>query len=358
MEEQQQKKENQATSFTKKVLITAGIVIPIILLLLLFGFAFKVLLLVLAAVLFAVFFRGIASWISQHTSIPMGWSLLMAVIGVLGLIVLINWLIAPQVAEQVNQLSEKLPQSIDNAKQHLEQTQWGQQLINQIPESPQKFLKNQEGWFQKTFGVVSSTLGTLADLYIILLLGMFIMAQPQPYVKGIVSLVPPSRQERAKEVLHQVYITLQRWLAGKLFSMLVVAILTAIGLYILGVPMALALSLIAGLLSFIPNFGPILALIPAVLVGFLQGPSTALYVVFLYVGVQAIESNLITPFVQRKMVSMPLAMIIIAQVLLGILVGGLGLILATPILAVVVVLVKMLYVEDVLGDKAGSNQQN
>ncbi len=352
MSEQQQEKESKPTSFTGKVLITAGIVIPVILVLLLFGFAFKVLLLVMAAVLLSAFFRGIASWISRHTSIPMGWSLLIAVVGVLGIVVLTNLLIAPQIAEQASQLAEKLPQTLANAKQQLEKTQWGKQLINQIPEDPLKFLENRDGWFQKTFGVVSSTLGTLADLYIILLLGMFILADPQPYVKGIVSLVPPSRHKRAQEVLDQVYTTLQRWLAGKLLSMLVVAVLTVIGLWILGVPLALVLGLIAGLFSFIPNFGPILGLIPAVLVALLESPTTALYVVLLYVGIQAVESNLITPFIQREAVSLPLAMIIIAQILLGILVGGLGLILATPILAVVVVLIRMLYVEDVLGDKA------
>lgn len=351
MPEDQQEKKNTSDSFTHRVLITVGIVIPILLILLLFGFAFKVLLLVLAAILIAAFFRGIASWVSQHTKIPMGWSLLIAVVGVLGLVVLANLLLAPQIAEQGQQLAEKLPQTIDNAKQQLEESQWGRQLINEIPEDPQKFLKSREGWFQQTFGVVSSTLGTLADIYIILLLGMFIMAQPQPYVQGMVSLVPPSRRKRAQEVLHQVYTILQRWLAGKLLSMLVVAILTVLGLWILGVPLALVLGLIAGLLAFIPNFGPILALIPAVLIGLLEGPDTALYVVFLYVGVQTVESNLITPFIQREAVALPLAMIIIAQILLGILVGGLGLILATPILAVAVVLVKMLYIEDVLGDE-------
>lgn len=348
MSAHQQENESKQASFTRRTLITVGIVIPIILILLLFGFAFKVLLLVMAAVLLAAFFRGIASWISRHTKIPMGWSLLIAVVGVLGLLVLINLLIAPQIVEQVHQLTEKLPQTIDNAKQHLEESGWGKQVLNEIPEDPQKFLENRPGWFQQTFGIVSSTLSTLADIYIVLLLSMFIMAQPQPYVKGIVSLVPPSRRKRAQQVLRQVYTTLQRWLIGKLLSMLVVAVLTVAGLWIIGVPLALVLGLIAGLLSFIPNFGPILALIPAVLIGLLEGGDTALYIVFLYVGVQAVESNLITPFIQREMVSLPLAMIIIAQILLGILVGGLGIILATPILAVAVVLIKMLYIEDVL----------
>jgi predicted PurR-regulated permease PerM len=108
-------------------------------------------------------------------------------------------------------------------------------------------------------------------------------------------------------------------------------------------------------MAFIPNFGPIIALIPALLVAMTQSPTTALYVLILYMAVQVIESNLITPFIQREMVALPLAVIIVAQVVLGILVGGLGLILATPIVAIAMVLVRMLYIQDVLARRRYKN---
>ncbi len=205
-------------------------------------------------------------------------------------------------------------------------------------------------------GVFAATFGVLADLYIILIIGLFMMATPKPYVNGLVTLIPKAGRQRAQEVFEKLGTTLKRWIAGKLFSMLVVAILTALGLWILGVPMVLALAILAGILSFIPNFGPIIALIPAVLVGFMEGPSMALYVALLYVGVQAVESNIITPMVQKKMVYIPPAMTLISQVLLATLVGGLGLILATPIIAITMVLINMLYVEDVLGDRSASEE--
>ncbi len=201
-------------------------------------------------------------------------------------------------------------------------------------------------------GVFSATFGVLADLYVIVFIGLFMMAQPEPYQKGIVKLAPLSKRARAQEVIDKLGTTLQRWIAGKLISMIVVAVLSSLGLWILGVPLPLALGCIAGLLSFIPNFGPLIALVPAVLLGFTQGPNTALYVALLYIGIQAVESNLITPLVQKQMVYLPPAIILGGQVLLGILVGGLGLILATPILAIVMVLINMLYVEDVLGDNS------
>nr|WP_229374877.1 AI-2E family transporter [Fibrella rubiginis] len=142
------------------------------------------------------------------------------------------------------------------------------------------------------------------------------------------------------------------WLIGKLFSMIVVGVLSFLGLWLLGVKLAAALALFAGLITFIPNFGPILALVPAVLFAFSDGPQQVLYVVLLYTGIQLIESNLLTPLVQNKMISMPPALVLISQLIMGVFVGGIGLILATPVMAVVLILVKMLYVQDVLDDKS------
>ena len=281
----------------------------------------------------------------------MNWALALATIGVLGIVILANWLLIPQVVSQANNLADQLPSAVENARRFLENKWWGQQLMSQIPENPQQFLADSSGFAMQTFGLLSSTFGILADMYVIFIIGIFIMISPAPYVNGLVSLIPSSGQDRAVEIIREVYTVLQRWLTGKLLSMLIVAILTAIGLYAMGMPLVLFLSVFAGLMAFIPNFGPIIALIPALLVAMTQSPTTALYVLILYMAVQIIESNLITPFIQREMVSLPLAIIIVAQVVLGILVGGLGLILATPIVAVVVVLVRMLYIQDALGQK-------
>jgi predicted PurR-regulated permease PerM len=109
--------------------------------------------------------------------------------------------------------------------------------------------------------------------------------------------------------------------------------------------MWLVLSLIAGLLNFIPNFGPLIAMVPAVLIGFLQGPTTALIVAALYILVQTLESSLVTPQIQKKMLNVPPALIIIAQLVMGVLTGGWGLILATPLMVVLMVMVQELYLK-------------
>ncbi|WP_420473766.1 AI-2E family transporter [Noviherbaspirillum sp. ST9] len=141
------------------------------------------------------------------------------------------------------------------------------------------------------------------------------------------------------------------WLRGKLLSMTVVGAATAIGLTILGVPLALALGLVAGLLDFIPYIGPVLAAIPALLIAFSQGPMLALYVILLFIVLQLLEGYLLLPLIERKTVSMPPALTITMQVLMGLAFGLAGIALATPLTAVVAVLVAMLYVEDVLDDR-------
>jgi predicted PurR-regulated permease PerM len=162
--------------------------------------------------------------------------------------------------------------------------------------------------------------------------------------------VPIAKRTRTRAVLDAIGHALRWWLIGRVFSMAVVAAGTALGLYLLGVPLAITLGLIAGLLDFVPTIGPILATVPAALVALLQSPLQVLYVVLLYVAVQLVEGYLLTPLVQRYTIALPPVLTIVGVVLLGVLLGGLGLILAAPLTIVLFILVKMLYIEDVLGD--------
>jgi predicted PurR-regulated permease PerM len=127
--------------------------------------------------------------------------------------------------------------------------------------------------------------------------------------------------------------------------------LTTIGLWILGVPLAFTLGVLAGILNFVPNFGPWIAAIPAVLVAFLQGPQQALYVGLLYIALQSIDGYILTPIVDRRSVELPPVLTIVAQVLLGLAFGFVGILLASPLTAVAMILIKTLYVEDLLGDR-------
>jgi len=194
-------------------------------------------------------------------------------------------------------------------------------------------------FFQSTFGV-------LGDVYVVLFIGIFFTISPQTYTNGIVQIIPVQGQQKAQQVLDELGEQLRKWLKGKLLSMLVIFILTAIGLAIIGIPLWLVLALLAGLISFIPNFGPLLALIPAVLVALLESPQTALLVAGLYILIQFIESNFITTAIQKKLINMPPALILIAQLFMGALAGGWGLVLATPVILIIIVLVQELYIKN------------
>ena len=129
-------------------------------------------------------------------------------------------------------------------------------------------------------------------------------------------------------------------------------LLVGIGLLLLGAPFAVALALLAGLMEFIPYIGPFVAAVPAILVGFAESPQLALWIALLFLAVQSIESYVLAPLVQHRAVYLPPAVILFAQVLMGVIVGGLGVAVATPLAAAAMVAISMLYVEDVLGERS------
>jgi predicted PurR-regulated permease PerM len=337
MKEQQ---TNELQAFKNKVWAAVGIVTFVVVSIWIFARTFNVLLLVLIGILIAIFFHGLSGLIRKYTGIKKG-SLLISILLTVILLTLFFWLAGNSVQQQVNELSQTLPAAIENAKEKLNDNAIGKKITDQAgsAETRKKLSGLMQTFFKSTFGV-------LGDLYVVLIIGIFFTAGYQTYLGGLMKLFPSGKKQRAQQIIEKAGDTLKKWLKGQLFAMLVVAVLTAIGLFILGVPMALTLALIAGILNFIPNFGPLIAIIPAALISFMQGPTTALIVIALYMVVQILESSIITPQIQKKMINMPPALIIIAQLVMGIFAGILGLVLATPVVAVVIVLVNELYVKN------------
>jgi predicted PurR-regulated permease PerM len=342
----------QTRHFTQRVLIVVGITFTAALLAFLLIYEINVVLQFFGAVLLAIFLYGLAGWMRRYTNLSHGVSVLLVSILLLTTLGLSIWGLAPSVTEQIRNLRNDLPESARQASEFLSQYSVGRTIIEQLPSAEQVIgYVNNAGFLSQVGGVFSSTLGAIADFFIVILLAIYLAIEPGLYVRGITKLFPIERRERVREILYQIVDTLSWWLIGKFGSMLAIGVMTWIGLWIIGVPLSLSLGLIAGLLSFIPNFGPILSAIPAILLGFITSPITALYVAGLYVLVQILESNIITPIIERRTVELPPALTVVFQLSLGVLVGGLGLVLATPILAVVMVLVQTVYIHDILGDK-------
>jgi predicted PurR-regulated permease PerM len=198
--------------------------------------------------------------------------------------------------------------------------------------------------------IFSTTFGALAGLLVFLLVGLYLAVEPSLYTEGVIRLVPIAKRARAHEIVQALGHTLRWWLLGRGVSMLMVRLFTAVGLWLIGVPLALTFGLLAALLTFVPYLGPILSAIPPALLALTQQPQQELYVILLYSGIQGVESYLLMPLVQERTVSLPPALTITAEVVLGILLGVWGIILATPLVAAMLVLVRMLYVEETLGE--------
>lgn len=330
--------KSESRDFQKKVWIATGIIALVFILLWIIKVIFNVLLLLFAGSLIAIFFVGLAGIIQRKFGVKEGLSLAISIIVSLLLLGGFFWLTGNSISQQFNDLKETLPSAVENVKTKLSQSGLGRRMLETATSDD---VSGQATSVLQTF--FKSTFGVLGDIYVVLFLGIFFTVSPKSYINGLVKLVPPTGKQKASDVMDKLGASLSRWLKGQIFAMLVVFVLTAIGLLIIDVPMWLVLSLMAGLLNFIPNFGPLIAMIPAVLVGFLQGPTTALIVAGLYITVQVIESNFVTPQIQKRMLSIPPALIIIAQLIMGVLTGGWGLVLATPVMVVLMVLVRELY---------------
>lgn len=341
----------------RQTLIKTIIVAFVVVIFIVLWQASEVFLVLFAGILVAVLLHNINCWISRKTRLPEKWSLAVVLLGALGLTAAIAWWVAPDIADQADRLTERIPKAWERVESKLERYGWYERLVDE-KDQLEKIAPDGSKALSSVGYAFSSTFSALSSLVITIVIGLFLAASPRTYLNGAVKLAPLARRTRTREILEEIGDTLGSWLLAKLISMVVIGILTVVGLWFIGIDLALLLGLIAGLLSFIPNIGPILALIPAVLIALVNGPENVLYVVLLYTGVQAFESYLLTPLLQKRMVDLPPALTIAMQFLFGVLAGGLGLLLATPLTAMLMVLMKTIYIEDLLGDKTIADDGN
>lgn len=213
------------------------------------------------------------------------------------------------------------------------------------------WLPDPAGLFGQVRVAFEMTFGVLGNVVVILVLGVFIAAQPQLYRDGLTKLVPIRSRVRFGQVLDEIGVTLRFWLIGQFITMAIIGLIVWAALAAVGMPGAILLGLTAGILNFVPIIGPILAGIPIVLVAMAQDWWIVFYALGVYVFIQFLEGNILTPLIQRRAVNLPPAIIIGAIVIMGLLFGLPGIILATPFAAVSLVAVKRLYIEDVLHDR-------
>lgn len=256
---------------------------------------------------------------------------------------LLGWLFGAQASQQFAEMREQLPAALEKFEAWVGESQFGGLLLDGLRQSA-----GAEELSQRAGMVAGALAGGLGNLLLILFAGIYFAADPRLYRDGALRLLPPSRRPQVGRALDDAGDALHRWLVAQLIVMALVGLLTGVGLAAVGVPLSLSLGLLAGLLEFIPVIGPVVSAIPGVLLGFAKGPETAMYALAVYVIVQQIESNVLTPIVQRWSVDLPPVVALLSIVVCGLLFGPLGVIFATPMAVVGLALVQHLYVEDTL----------
>ncbi len=334
----------------KRVTMISGIAILFIALAAAVVLAADALLLIFACILCAILLYKLSDILARRFHLNRKVALGIVVLLLVAIIGIGGWAMAPQISEQSSKLAKEVPAAVERLKATVEQHPLMKRVVAELP-PPEQIVKQMGNMVPNAGLFFGGVIGALGNVVIILFVGIYFAASPHTYTTGVLRLIPKTKRSRAREVQQELGSTLASWLLGKGASMLIVGTATAIGLSLLGVPLALILGIIAGLLDFIPYMGPIMAGIPAVLLALSISPDLALYTVLLFIGIQLIEGYGLQPLIEAKAADLPPALVIVMQLIFGTLFGFAGVALATPLAAGLAVLVKMLYIEDVLGDR-------
>ena len=325
------------------------------------------LMLTFAAVVLVVLFTMPVRMLMRRFEMNRLVAIVVSVIGFFVILALIGLPISRTIATQFNVLaSEVIPQGLEQARESIT----GEAIVEQFPflegviagdnndlisdDLINQFISQVTDALGRLGGTVLPVVGgvanTILSALIIFFLSMYLLAEPQHYVNGIIKLTPIWYRDRMRTILRKIDSTLRAWLAVTAVSMVVVAVLTGLGLAVLNIREWLALGVLAGVLSFIPNFGPVVALVAAVPVAFVQARENVLWTVVIIYGVSFFQSQVVSPVLASERMNMPAILILLGQIIFGFFFGFLGLMLAVPLSAVVAVLVEEIYVKDVLGD--------
>lgn len=260
---------------------------------------------------------------------------------------LVIWWLGDPLAAQLQSLGTDVPRAWEALKTWLESSAMGARvldLVNELLDAPVPWAG--------IANLATATLAGVSAVVLVVLMGVYLAFDVGLYKRGLVRLFPVRHRISIEAALDDSGHALTRWLLGQGIAMVAVGVVVAAGLALLGMPLALALGLIAGLLEFIPFFGPIASGLLAVLVAFVQGPQAALYVALLFTAVQQIEGNLLIPLVQRWAVRLPPVLGVAAVIVFGSLFGLPGVLFGTPLMVVAMVLVRKLYIEQMLEGKS------
>lgn len=301
-------------------------------------------LLIFAGVLLAIFLRGCARLLSERIGIGVGPCFTLVVAAVILLLAGLIWVFFGRVNAQMTELSQRLPAALDRWRHLIGDLPWLDQFLHKTT------APSTGTTIASVLGLAATTISMVGALVIVLVTGVYGGAEADLYWRGLLHLIPVAKRERLASVLVEADEVLWYWILGRLFSMAVIGASIGIGMWLLGLPAPISLGLLAGLLTFVPYVGTFASALPPILLAAMIRPSLVLYVVLLFTAIHMLESYLLIPLVQRRATHLPPALLLSAQAVAFAVAGILGVALATPLAAAAVVLVRRLYVEDVVGD--------
>lgn len=331
----------------------------------------QLLLLVFAAIVFATSLNQLVRWLTRRLKIPRFWSVLLSLILFFAVTIGFFFLIVPPFIAQSQELIDLFPKAIDIWSTRLRQfindlPPWLNQYIprpnvnTKVFRPSQQLIQQLQPLIQSLVGgageFVSNTLGNFLSFLLVIVLSIMMLAQPLAYRQTFLQLFPSFYRRRAEEILTECEVALGKWVIGAIISMTLVALLSFIGLSIIGVRLALAQGILAGLLNFIPNIGPTLSVVLPMGIALLDNPWKSLFVLILYIVIQQLESNFITPYIMAQQVALLPAITLISQVIFATFFGFLGLVLALPITVVAKVWINEVLIKDVL-DQWGKKKE-
>ena len=321
----------------------------------------NILMLAFGAVLIAIALRAGAQGLHRHLGLNIKLGVLAVVMAFVAVVALVVMLAGQPVADQFGQLVQGLPKSWDRLREWAS----GNSIVSVIREQVQSSDQMEQGASKlagtipdimgKLTGMLNMMLGGLSSVLLMIMVAIFVALDAPTYRRGAIRLVHPAHRPRARHILAELGNQLGRWMAGQALDMAIVAVLAGVGLWLLGVPLALLLALIAGITNIVPIVGPVFSGGIAALFALSQGFDTALYVALLFTAIQMFEGNILMPLIQSYAVHLPPALTIIAIMAFGALFGFAGVILAAPLLIVTMLLVRRIYVEGMLGDTGGDD---
>jgi predicted PurR-regulated permease PerM len=326
-----------AAASAKRPIRVGMVLISIVAVLAALWLAREIVLLGFLGVLIAVVFSFPVGWLSRL--LPRGVAVIIVLLVLVGAAVGLGLVIAPTLSREFHELQQRAPQAFESARNYVSRSApGGEQLAQKAPEAVK-----QVG--EKAVPALLALVSGITGIVLVIVLGAFLVAQPDVYRRGLRALVPPQHEDKFDESWKRVGGALRRWVGGILVAMTIMGTLTAIGLKIAGIEEWFLLGVLTFLGTFVPYVGAVASAVPGLLAALAQSPRHALWAAVVYLAVHIVEGYLVEPLVMRRAVEVKPALLLIGQGLFSAVFGLLGTVVATPLIVCAQTLIDYLWVE-------------